>query len=406
VDSIGLYSCEVGADAGFVGRLGELTGAKVAAATGKVGAEALGGSWELQVKEGQSDAQYFQPQIISLYSQTLTINTVTSTAFTDGYVNTTEAAGTISIVVNASNRTAASDGTQFLLEIFSGATLIYSAVASAGTSSTAAANTTLSIANLASILGDDIGTFQGGLTFTVKQGAGGAVGVNTWNPLTNTAANSRTFTPSTNSATSFSVLPLPVLDTIAPTEIPTIVGFGSDGGTLGDNITNDTTITLTGNANVGSKIQVFDGTTLLNTVAVVTDANGDWTYTTSARTAGIHPFTARVVDDAGNSSVTYASDPLSITIDTTAPTVTSILRHTGTAATTNADTAQFLVTFSDPVINVNTTDFSARLGGSASGLSITNVAPLNGTSTTQYVVKVGGASLVNANNTLDFRCCW
>jgi trimeric autotransporter adhesin len=48
VDSIDLYACEVGVDGEFVARLGELTGAKVAAATGKVGAAALGGSWELE----------------------------------------------------------------------------------------------------------------------------------------------------------------------------------------------------------------------------------------------------------------------------------------------------------------------------------------------------------------------
>jgi Ca2+-binding RTX toxin-like protein len=47
VNSITLYACEVGADTSFVSQLGELTGAKVAAAAGKVGAAALGGSWEL-----------------------------------------------------------------------------------------------------------------------------------------------------------------------------------------------------------------------------------------------------------------------------------------------------------------------------------------------------------------------
>jgi Ca2+-binding RTX toxin-like protein len=43
VDSIALYSCEVGMDAEFIQRFGELTGAKIAASTGKLGA----GNWEL-----------------------------------------------------------------------------------------------------------------------------------------------------------------------------------------------------------------------------------------------------------------------------------------------------------------------------------------------------------------------
>jgi Ca2+-binding RTX toxin-like protein len=47
VEEIALYACEVGADQAFVAGLEQLTGAVVAAATGKVGAAALGGSWTL-----------------------------------------------------------------------------------------------------------------------------------------------------------------------------------------------------------------------------------------------------------------------------------------------------------------------------------------------------------------------
>lgn len=47
VEEIALYSCEVGQDVGFVAELERLTGATVAAATGKVGSAAQGGSWEL-----------------------------------------------------------------------------------------------------------------------------------------------------------------------------------------------------------------------------------------------------------------------------------------------------------------------------------------------------------------------
>jgi Ca2+-binding RTX toxin-like protein len=43
LDSIALYSCEVGADVEFINRIGELTGAKIAASTSKLGT----GSWEL-----------------------------------------------------------------------------------------------------------------------------------------------------------------------------------------------------------------------------------------------------------------------------------------------------------------------------------------------------------------------
>jgi Ca2+-binding RTX toxin-like protein len=43
LDSIALYSCEVGADDAFIRRFGELTGAKISASTNKLGA----GNWEL-----------------------------------------------------------------------------------------------------------------------------------------------------------------------------------------------------------------------------------------------------------------------------------------------------------------------------------------------------------------------
>jgi Ca2+-binding RTX toxin-like protein len=48
VEEIALYSCEVGVDVAFVERLGELTGASIAASTQKVGSSELGGSWQLE----------------------------------------------------------------------------------------------------------------------------------------------------------------------------------------------------------------------------------------------------------------------------------------------------------------------------------------------------------------------
>ena len=47
VEEIALYSCEVGQDVGFVAELERLTGATIAAATGKVGSAAQGGSWDV-----------------------------------------------------------------------------------------------------------------------------------------------------------------------------------------------------------------------------------------------------------------------------------------------------------------------------------------------------------------------
>ena len=59
------------------------------------------------------------------------------------------------------------------------------------------------------------------------------------------------------------------VDTVAPVA-PTIASFSTDSGTVGDGITNDNTLTLTGTAEANSTVKVYDGATLLGTAT----ANG------------------------------------------------------------------------------------------------------------------------------------
>jgi Ca2+-binding RTX toxin-like protein len=72
LDSIALYSCEVGMDAEFIQRFGELTGAKIVAATSKVGT----GNWELDGGE-----RMLEIDRLAAYQHTLT--TFTGTAGND-----------------------------------------------------------------------------------------------------------------------------------------------------------------------------------------------------------------------------------------------------------------------------------------------------------------------------------
>ncbi len=109
------------------------------------------------------------------------------------------------------------------------------------------------------------------------------------------------------------------IDTTAPVA-PSIASFSTDSGTVGDGITNDNTLTLTGTAEANSTVKVFDGATLLGSVAA--DGTGAWTYTTAALANGAHSLTATATDAAGNTGV--ASAALSVTIDTTAPVAPSI----------------------------------------------------------------------------------
>ena len=89
----------------------------------------------------------------------------------------------------------------------------------------------------------------------------------------------------------------------------------SDSGDDTDNLTNDTTPTITGTAEADSMVTLYDsdGTTVIGT-AVAT--GGTYSVTTSALADGIHSITATATNAAGNTS--NASVALGVTIDTTA----------------------------------------------------------------------------------------
>ena len=82
----------------------------------------------------------------------------------------------------------------------------------------------------------------------------------------------------------------------------------------GDHITNDNTLTLTGTAEAGSTVKLYDGATLLG--SAVASGTGAWSYTTAALANGGHNLTATATDAAGNTGV--ASTALAVTIDPSA----------------------------------------------------------------------------------------
>ncbi len=106
------------------------------------------------------------------------------------------------------------------------------------------------------------------------------------------------------------------LDTSAPAA-PTGLDLdpASDTGTSNtDDITDDTTPTINGSAEIGSTVSLFDtdGVTLLGTA--IADGGGNWSITSSVLSEGDHTLTATATDAAGNES--SASSGLTITIDT------------------------------------------------------------------------------------------
>ena len=107
---------------------------------------------------------------------------------------------------------------------------------------------------------------------------------------------------------------------------PTIDVFSADSGKVGDHITNDNTLTLTGTTPVGSTVTVFDGTTTTPLGSVKANASGSWSYTTFALVDGAHSFTATATDAAGNTS--KASTALAVMVDTVAPVAPLIANDT------------------------------------------------------------------------------
>ena len=127
------------------------------------------------------------------------------------------------------------------------------------------------------------------------------------------------------------------IDGAAPAapSVPDLLPTSDRGVSSSDNITDITTPTLTGTAEVGSTVTVYDGTTAIGTG--VTAATGKWTITTSTLTSGIHSITAKATDVAGNLGT--ASGALSVTIDGAAPAAPSMpdLLATSDSGASNTD---------------------------------------------------------------------
>ncbi|MBK5177928.1 Ig-like domain repeat protein, partial [Budviciaceae bacterium CWB-B4] len=100
------------------------------------------------------------------------------------------------------------------------------------------------------------------------------------------------------------------IDTVAPTQ-PTIESAKDDVGSVQGTLTNgmatdDPTPTLTGKAEKGSIVKVYDGNTLLGSV-VADETSGQWTFTpTSPLVEGEHKFHVTATDKAGNVSMPSA----------------------------------------------------------------------------------------------------
>src|SRR4029079_15292937 len=177
-------------------------------------------------------------------------------------------------------------------------------------SGTAEAGSTIRLYDGATLLGSVTANGSGAWSYTTAALANGG------HSFTATASDVAGNTGVASSALTVTI------DTAAPVA-PAITSYSTDSGVAGDGITNDNTLTLSGTAEAGSTIRLYDGATLLGSVTA--NGSGAWCYTTAALTNGGHSFTATASDVAGNTGV--ASSALNVTIDTAAPIAPAITAY-------------------------------------------------------------------------------
>lgn len=102
---------------------------------------------------------------------------------------------------------------------------------------------------------------------------------------------------------------------------PVLDPLSDSGRSQSDGITNVTTPKVSGTAEAGATVTLYEGSTVLGTA--VADDKGAWSISSKGLAAGEHKLTAKATDAAGN--VSNASAALSITVDVKAPTAPAAL---------------------------------------------------------------------------------
>ncbi len=205
------------------------------------------------------------------------------------------------------------------------------------------------------------------------------------------ALSTRVIDTAGNSADSTSSLTV-TIDATAPgaPSVPTLAAASDTGALSSDRITRIATPVLTGSAEAGSTVLLYDGAAPVGTVAA--DTLGAWTLTTASLADGIRTLTAQSVDLAGNTSATSAA--LMVTIDTTspsAPVVTSAaLTNSTTPTLTGTAEADSFVT-----VTIGGATYVTTATGGAWSLDLANATPVSGA----LSLNLNGSNVVSVSAT-------
>gem|GEM_PF-2365762 len=213
-------------------------------------------------------------------------------------------------------------------------------------------------------------------TYTVQAGETDSDGIAVgraidWNSGTITDALGGSIAPILPAYT----LPVIAIDTMVPA-VPTITSTAPAG------IKTSAAYTMTGTAESGATVKIYNAGTLVGTVTA--DADGHWSCALTLDD-GATALTVTATDAAGNESTAVADSAW--TIDTTAPEVATIAR-TQPGPVTTAAALKWRVTFTEPVTGVDAGDFVVTsIVGGASG----TISSVTGSDATSYVVTVAVA---------------
>jgi Ca2+-binding RTX toxin-like protein len=110
--------------------------------------------------------------------------------------------------------------------------------------------------------------------------------------------------------------PSQVVDPPIALAAPAIASFSPHSGSVAS-VTDASSLTLTGTAEANTNVSIYDGSTVLGTVAA---NGGTWSFVTPKLADGTHAFTTTDTNSAGLTSA--PSSPFNVTVDTVAPTDT------------------------------------------------------------------------------------
>ncbi len=190
--------------------------------------------------------------------------------------------------------------------------------------------------------------------------------------------------PAPGTAGSLSAVRNIVIDAVAPSQ-PSIDFDAADdtGSSTTDNITNKTSgLTFSGRAEANSTVRLLEGSTVLGTTTAL--ANNTWSIDPVSLAAGVHPVRVTSTDAVGNVSV--ASTIISLTVDTTRPTVT-INKTAAQADPTGTQPIGFTTTFTETVTGFIGTDVTTS-ASTAPGTKTINITGGQAT----YTASVSGAT--------------